>query len=94
MINLLLVNIYFTLAPAQVYNISDHCFVAILVGFGIIYEQLSEISESVKDVSVQSIHNLVIVVKFTFQIFSNSRQNPTHASKRDRDESLELHSIL
>ena len=27
------VNIYFTLGPAQVYNISDHCFVAKLVGF-------------------------------------------------------------
>ena len=26
------VNIYFTLGPAQVYNISDHCIVAILVG--------------------------------------------------------------
>ena len=26
------VNIYFTLGPAQIYNISDHCFVAILVG--------------------------------------------------------------
>ena len=25
------VNIYFMLGPAQVYNISDHCFVAILV---------------------------------------------------------------
>ena len=23
-------NIYFTLGPAQIYNISDHCFVAIL----------------------------------------------------------------
>ena len=26
------VNIYFTLGPAQIYNISDHCIVAILVG--------------------------------------------------------------
>ena len=39
--------------------------------------------------------NLVIVVKFTFQIvFGNSRQNPRHVSARGRDESLELHSIL
>ena len=39
--------------------------------------------------------NLVIVVKFTFQIvFGNSRQNPRHASARGHDESLELHSIL
>ena len=32
---------------------------AILVGFKIINERLSEISESVKDVSVQSIHHLL-----------------------------------
>ena len=36
--------------------------------------------------------NLVIVVKFMFQIvFGNSRQNPRHTSKRGGDESLELH---
>ena len=34
--------------------------------------------------------NLVIVVKFTFQIvFGNSRQNPRHASTRGHDESLD-----
>ena len=39
--------------------------------------------------------NLVIVVKFTFQIaFGNSSQNPRHATARGHDESLELHSIL
>ena len=39
--------------------------------------------------------NLVIVVKFTLQsVFSNSHQNPRHASERSREDSLELYSVL
>ena len=42
------VTIYFTLGLAQVYNISDHCVVAILE----LLTSDCQISESVKDVSV------------------------------------------
>ena len=39
--------------------------------------------------------NLVMVVKVTFQsVFGNYRRNPKHSSARDREESLELYSIL
>ena len=61
MINFTAVNIYFMLGAAQVYNISDHCTIAILVGFlhNIRNERLLEIFDSVKDVSIQSIHHLL-----------------------------------
>ena len=49
------VTIYFTLGLPKVHNISDDC----CDDTRIINERLSEISESVKDVSVQLIHHLL-----------------------------------